>query len=286
MDVIERGASKAALFARMSETSPANCPPFRLIDLDVSLPDRGALESLGQPLFLKLDGSEARAAGQDAVEKFGDAGSALTRLASAARDYRRALVQGFVPGRGVGAFLLRWNGRIIARMMHMRLHEMPHTGGASSFRKSWWHDAIMADAEEKLAAMNWQGAAMVEYRWDPATDRFALMEMNLRFWGSLHLALYAGVDFPRLLADAFFGVVPSECVEARIGVRARNTIPFEIGYLVSLFRDRGVSVGRKIGAAVEAVALSVDPRVKNDLLFPGDRQLFYRRLVEFLRTGQ
>jgi hypothetical protein len=171
-------------------------------------------------------------------------------------------------------------------MMHLRLHETPHTGGASSFRKSWWHEAMMADAEAKFAHIDWQGVGMVEYRWDPATDTFALMEMNIRFWGSLHLALYSGVDFPRLLADAFFGEMPDSCVQGRLDVYCRNTIPGEIGYLVSLLRDKDVPITRKIGAVIEAVVLSLDPRIRNDLLYPGDRWLFGVALLRLLRRSR
>ncbi len=208
---------------------------------------------------------------------------ALDKLAKLAGDFDGALVQGYVAGRGAGAYLFRWNGKILARTMHLRLHECPHTGGASSYRKTFWHDAMMADAEAKLAALDWQGVAMVEYRWDENSDRFSLIEINLRFWGSLHLDLYAGVDFPRLLADAFlFGEYPETMVEGRQGVFCRNTIPSEIGYLFSLWRDDQVEWGTKVGAGLEAVALQLNPFVHDDLFYPGDRMLFFDQLSDFL----
>lgn len=126
---------------------------------------------------------------------------------------------------------------------------------------------------------------MVEYRWDRPSDAFHLMEMNLRFWGSLHLALFAGVDFPRLLADAFFGYLPEHTVEGRRGVICRNTIPFELGYLVSLWRDPSVSSWRKVYSLIEAIMLTLDPRVYNDMLYPGDRMLFVRRLCQMLPSS-
>jgi hypothetical protein len=277
--------SKYALFDRLlrgDETQRAHLPPSLLVDFDRGLPAPGGLAALGAPLFVKLDRSEARATAPSDVIKLADAAEARSVLERLGSRYRAALIQAFVPGQGAGAFLLRWNGHVIARMMHLRLHEMPHTGGASSLRVSWWHDAMMRDAEVKLAALDWQGVAMVEYRWDPTTDAFYLMEMNLRFWGSLHLALYAGVDFPRLLADAFFGRVPDRIVEGRRGVVCRNTIPFELGYLLSLWRDPKVPRGRKLYSLWEAVRLSLDPRVYNDMLFPGDRMLYFRRLPDLL----
>ncbi len=283
--VADATRSKYALFdalLRGGDSERAHLPPSLPVDFDDGVPTCGELAALGAPLFVKLDHSEARAIAPSDVIQLANAAEAQSVLERLASRYRAVLVQGFVPGQGAGAFLLRWNGRIIARMMHLRLHEMPHTGGASSLRVSWWHDAMMRDAEAKLEALDWRGVAMVEYRWDAARDDFYLMEMNLRFWGSLHLALYAGVDFPRLLADAFFGQVPDRIVEGRLGVVCRNTIPFELGYLTSLWRDPQVSRARKLYSLWEAVRLSLDARVYNDMLFPGDRMLYLRRLPELL----
>ena len=42
---------------------------------------------------------------------------------------------------------------------------------------------------------------MVEYRHDPLSGQYWLMEVNGRFWGSLPLATAAGADFPTMLAD-------------------------------------------------------------------------------------
>lgn len=285
--VLAAARSKTILFERLLEgnESRANLPCLLLVDFDRQLPTERQLEALPAPLFIKLDGALGRQQENDCVVRVRDAAEARRRLEALAGRYHKAMVQGYVPGRGAGAFVLRWKGRTIARMMHLRLHEMPHTGGASSLRRTWWHEAMMRDSEVKLAHLGWEGVAMVEYRWNTATDRFYLMEMNLRFWGSLHLALYAGIDFPRLLADAFLlGQIPDTVVEGRQGVICRNTIPFEMSYLVSLWRDPNVSLIRKAYAGLEAIALTVDPRVREDLLYPGDRALFFERLKDVI-TG-
>ena len=48
----------------------------------------------------------------------------------------RVIVQEWAPGRGVGAFFLRYAGRVQLRFAHRRLHEIPATGGWSSLRES------------------------------------------------------------------------------------------------------------------------------------------------------
>jgi protein-tyrosine-phosphatase len=60
--------------------------------------------------------------------------------------------------------------------------------------------------------MNYDGALMIEYKHDPYTGNFALMEINGRYWGSLQLAISSGQNFPVVLAEMTLG----EAVERRL----------------------------------------------------------------------
>jgi predicted ATP-grasp superfamily ATP-dependent carboligase len=64
-------------------------------------------------------------------------------------------------------------------------------------------------ARTLLDAVQWHGVAMVEFRQTPAGEYY-LMEINTRFWGSLQLAIDAGVDFPALLLRACEGETIAE----------------------------------------------------------------------------
>jgi predicted ATP-grasp superfamily ATP-dependent carboligase len=106
------------------------------------------------------------------------------------------LQQEYVAGRGVGAEFLFDRGKKLWHFLHERVHEMPLAGGASSYRRSIPPiPALLADAERILTALRWHGVAMVEFRVDPQ-GRHWLLEINPRLWGSLALAIDAGVDFP------------------------------------------------------------------------------------------
>ncbi len=110
--------------------------------------------------------------------------------------FTAVLEQQYVAGKGVGAEFLFERGRKLWHFFHERVHEYPLSGGASSYRKSIAPPAkLLADAEKLLVALNWHGVAMVEFKVDP-DGRHWLMEINPRFWGSLALAIDAGVDFP------------------------------------------------------------------------------------------
>jgi predicted ATP-grasp superfamily ATP-dependent carboligase len=283
--VLYRGLSKVDLscFFDKYRGVGSNVPPSAVVERSAP-PD--TLANLGPgPYYIKGDacyatdptklGKVYRVATKDGFDE---------RLAEALRHYQRVLVQGHVPGQGVGVFFLRWRGEVLAEFMQRRVHEVPHTGGVSSLRESWWHAAVRDDALAKLEALDWEGVAMMEYRWEPDTDRFHFIEMNGRFWGSLHLALFAGVDFPALLVDAMLGRPVSSIRDYPTGVRCRYTVPKEFQYVWSRLRDRRLPAASKLWTVAEFFLLSVDPRVRSDLLFPGDRGLYWRRFARFART--
>lgn len=115
------------------------------------------------------------------------------------------LVQQFVPGTGVGFFGLFKNGKPIRIFMHKRLREYPISGGASCGAMSFWHPQLKEYGLGILKHLNWNGPAMVEFRYDENTDKLTLLEINPKFWGSLELALEAGVNFGADMITLFRG---------------------------------------------------------------------------------
>jgi predicted ATP-grasp superfamily ATP-dependent carboligase len=109
------------------------------------------------------------------------------------------LVQEGVPGRGYGVSVLMNSGRIRGRFVHRRLRERVLTGGPSTLRESTTHARLEEYAERLLSEVEFHGVAMVEFRVDEETGQVWFIEVNPRFWGSLALAIQAGVDFPLLL---------------------------------------------------------------------------------------
>lgn len=112
------------------------------------------------------------------------------------------LVESFFEGTGEGVSVLALNGNIVAYFAHSRVHE-PKTGGGSSYRKSIKLDVTMAEACAKLCkATNYHGVGMFEFKKNYRTGAWILIEVNARFWGSLPLAIFAGVDFPSMYIKA------------------------------------------------------------------------------------
>lgn len=132
------------------------------------------------------------------------------------------LLQQRVGGDGIGVFLLLWNGEVRAVSGHRRLREKPPSGGVSVYREAVVPPpGLLERSVALLQAFSWEGVAMVEYKMDAAGEIPYLMEINGRFWGSLQLAVDAGVDFPRILVDLAMGGNPAPPPPLRPGIRSR-----------------------------------------------------------------
>lgn len=183
------------------------------------------LSALSFPVVLKPARSVAEVSGERikvSVAYAANADDLRRKVASLPSASFPLLVQQRVIGPGVGVFLLLWDGVVKAQFAHQRLCEKPPTGGVSVYRESIALDeSLLAKSRALLERFRWRGVAMVEYKLDSSTGKPYLMEVNGRFWGSLQLAIDAGVDFPRLLIAAALGEeVPSQ-LSYRIGVRSR-----------------------------------------------------------------
>lgn len=167
---------------------------------------RAAANSAVYPVVLKPRASEEISA-NGAVRTGGRPQYASTpeQFESSYRDIRAksgaVLVQEFIRGEGTGYFALLNHGELRAEFAHRRIRDVHPTGSGSSLRESISVDEHLRKASlALLRALNWHGVAMVEFRRSPA-GLPVFIEINGRFWNSLALACYSGVDFPALLAQ-------------------------------------------------------------------------------------
>ena len=97
------------------------------------------------------------------------------------------LVQSFCPGHGLGHMIFMHGGEALIRFQHRRISEWPPEGGSSTICESLpltENADLLQKSVELLRAIGWEGAAMVEYRFEPRTGRAMLMEVNGRFWAA------------------------------------------------------------------------------------------------------
>ena len=130
-------------------------------------------------------------------------------------------IQEFVAGEGMGYFALMHHGELRAEFAHRRIRDVYPTGSGSAVRESIAPDAEIRRASlAMLAQLRWHGVAMVEFRKEAGRPP-VFMEVNGRFWNSLPLACYAGMDFPALLARMAEQGDVEQSLSYRSGVRCR-----------------------------------------------------------------
>jgi predicted ATP-grasp superfamily ATP-dependent carboligase len=216
--------------AQLVLEEPAASLPAQLRFPLVGKPSRSVVPGPGGRLRLNV----FHAAGREEL---------VERLASLPRSAYPVLLQERILGPGVGVFLLRWDGRTLASFAHQRLREKPPAGGVSVYSEGVNPPAgIVAGAEALLAALEWRGVAMVEFKVHEPTGIPYLMEVNGRFWGSLQLAIDSGVDFPALLVEAALGRSVQPVHQYSSGRRLRWCLG-DLDHLLTRLRHDAASLG-------------------------------------------
>lgn len=286
--VLELARDKAATIA-VAERLGIPVPATRTVADGASAV--AVADELGWPVVIKPQVSRATR-DDGSVDAFtvsyaGDL-SALRARVDALEGRTSVLLQRWSPGVGVGVELLAHEGRPLAAFQHRRLREVPVTGGASSLRESVPLDPVLlGHATRLLAELSWTGLAMVEFRITPNGPE--LMEINGRVWGSLPLAVRAGMDFPGRFVDLLLDGPPPPGVptatDYRIGVRARN-LRLDASWIGNVVTGRRqfpeLPFPPRRAGALAAVSL-LDPRIADDLLTRTDPGPGVAQLVAIAR---
>lgn len=241
--------------------------------------------SLTFPLVVK----PARSVAGEAAERvklgvsYADGRAELDRIVASLPDAAfPLLLQQRIDGPGIGVFLLLWESALVAQFAHRRIREKPPSGGVSVFSESI---AVAPDVVARSAALldtlEWRGPAMIEYKQDRASGTLYLMEINGRFWGSLQLAIDAGVDFPALLVAAALGERPAPVGHFAVGARTRWWWG-EVDHLIARLRNGSTPPGMVSRLRACRDFLLPGRRVRNEVLRAGDPWPFVRETIEWL----
>jgi biotin carboxylase len=194
---------------------------------EVLKPDADASElsaGLGLPMAIKpcvsyLLGDIVEKRFARIVKTFDELRTVLT--ANAGKGF---LAESFFVGEGVGVSVVARAGTIVQAYQHRRLQEASETGASTSRISEPVDPELLRSVEAMTRATELHGVAMFEFRRDSATGNFILLEVNPRFWGSLPLALEAGVDFPAMLYDLLSGEPVRPARDYRVGVIKRDLL--------------------------------------------------------------
>jgi predicted ATP-grasp superfamily ATP-dependent carboligase len=147
------------------------------------------------------------------------------------------LIQEYVPGINYSVAALYNKGKPRAFCCIKVQRAWPPTGGNSCFRESVQLDTQMKEYSEKmLEALDWHGIAEVEFRFDQRDNVPKLMEINPRFWGSLCVAINAGVDFPYLLYQMTMNGDINSVTKYKTGIKGRY-FQQDLLYIIRIFKE-------------------------------------------------
>jgi predicted ATP-grasp superfamily ATP-dependent carboligase/protein-tyrosine-phosphatase len=149
----------------------------------------------------------------------------------------RVVLQEYCEGVGVGVSVLMKCGDPVVMFQHRRVTEWPYTGGVGVTVVSEALDPVLAEqAITLLRAIHWEGVAMVEFRKDLVSGRAVLMEVNGRYWGTVSIAVQAGVDFPLYEWQLAHSEAPSLSTKYTTGMKWR-WLPGDLMRLHGLLMD-------------------------------------------------
>src|SRR5712664_1838345 len=155
--------------------------------------------------------------------QYADSAEELKEIAAQHEYFNRHpfLIQEYISGEAQGIFALYDHGKPVSFFAHRRLRERPPSGGVSVLSESIEpNPEAQKTARAILDYVGWHGVAMVEFKVSAKGAPY-FMEVNGRFWGSLQLAIDAGVDFPWLVYQMATGRDLDRVNGYTTGVRCR-----------------------------------------------------------------
>lgn len=282
-------SDKAAVLQHAASVGIAT-PSQRILESPDAVP-RLRPEQLQFPLVIKPSRSVAEGPGgrvRSGVRHAASWAQLTERLGEFPAQTYPLMLQQRIVGPGVGVFLLLWEGELLAACAHRRLREKPPSGGVSVYRESVALDpALRERSRALLESFGWQGVAMVEYKVDAATGTPYLMEINGRLWGSLQLAIDAGVDFPALMLAAANGRHPAPVLNYVVGVRSRWWWG-DVDQLLARFRRSDAALALPPGAPGRWQSLGEFLRLwrpgdRNEILRASDPMPFVRETIDWFQ---
>jgi ATP-grasp domain len=182
-----------------------------------------AARELGFPLIVKGDRGEA---GQHVRLVSSRAGLETAYREIAALESQASthpVLQEFVTGAAYSVGGLYDRGNAIRICVHRKLVAVPPLGGLTVRGITERCNGLQEEAFRIIEALNYTGLAHLEFIRD-SRGRFRFLEINPRVWGTMGVALHAGVDFYTSYRDLAAGFRVPTRLEFREGVRFHRVL--------------------------------------------------------------
>ena len=217
-EILERATDKE-LLAKLAGTAGLRTPPTAKVAL-------GASETVGEfgfPAIVKPRRSWIRSAdgtlsaySAHYVSDPGQADAALQSLPDG-----EGLVQPYIPGQLVSIAGVSWKGELQCAMHQASIRIWPLRAGISAYAETIPANAKLEEGVSRLLrAIGWSGLFQAQFIRSSGGEHY-LIDLNPRVYGSLALAVAAGLNLPGIWADLLLGRHP-DIQGYRVGTRFRH----------------------------------------------------------------
>ena len=282
LSIVDSLADKYQLM-KMAETLDVSIPLTWYVSDPKNLPCK--LEDLPYPLVLKPGKSwifHQQQWRRAAVRIVQDAEAAKAALDTYwAFKVHPFMLQQFVDGEAAGVFSIYDRAKPLAFFAHRRLREKPPSGGVSVLSESVpVKPELLAPAKKLLDNVGWHGVAMVEFKVAPDGKPY-LMEINTRFWGSLQLAVDAGVDFPYMLYQITCNEKTDAVTDYKVGIKLRWLLG-DLDSLYLILRNRQLPIVKKL-SSISKFFLPSPGTTLHEINRWSDMKPFWWELKQYIR---
>lgn len=125
------------------------------------------------------------------------------------------------------------NHKLIAHFIQKEIRHFPVDIGPSTVQMSVEMPELLETALGIMKQLPWYGVVELEFMVDQRDNKLKFMEINPRFWGSLQMAIAAGVDFPWLLYRLAAGEFVEKVFKYETGLMCKWLLPGDIFHFIS-----------------------------------------------------
>lgn len=192
------------------------------------------------------------------------------------------VVQRRLTGGALGCSVLAQDGRVLHSICHRRLREYPIGGGPSSCCRCEVRDDLLRYAEKLVAATDFSGLAMFEFKEDAAGAPH-LLEVNPRVWGTYPLTRVSRSGFSLLWCTLAWNAANDPVPLPPATQPKRCKMIFAASDAIAAF---GYLRHGKLGKAFSALLDLLNPAVRDGVFEWRDRAPAFAYARSLLKKGR
>ncbi len=150
-------------------------------------------------------------------------------------DYSYPLIQEYIPGKIYDGCFVCHKGEVVASLAQVRDVTYPISGGVGTNIITLDDEELIKYCTEILKFLKWDGPCQVEVKKDTRDNKYKLIEINPKLWGTLGASIYAGIDFSLKACEIAMGIKNQE-KEYKKNLKYKILFPLEI---YTIYQDKG-----------------------------------------------